>query len=143
MFGEKLKKKYALTDKGLVNTKKGAFWTVIVNLIMMAGMGILFFMMQQYMDTLVTGAALPKVWFFLLLLLAFVVVPGTFGAYGLFLQGAKEAGAMRAALLNTAEPVTATIATVLWLKTSFTAAELIGFALILAMVFLTTGEDQS
>lgn len=74
MFGEKFKKKYALTDKGLVNTKKGAFWTVIVNLIMMAGMGILFFMMQHYMDTLVTGAALPKVWLFLLLLLAFVVL---------------------------------------------------------------------
>ncbi|MBR3551848.1 MAG: ABC transporter ATP-binding protein [Clostridia bacterium] len=74
MFGEKFKKKYALTDKGLVNTKKGAFWTVIVNLIMMAGMGILFFMMQKYMDTLVAGAALPKVWLFLLLLLAFVVL---------------------------------------------------------------------
>ena len=74
MFGENFKKKYALTDKGLSNTKKGAFWTVIVNLIMMAGMGILFFMMQQYMDTLVTGAALPKVWLFLLLLLAFVVL---------------------------------------------------------------------
>ena len=74
MFGEKFKKKYALTDKGLVNTKKGAFWTVIVNLIMMAGMGILFFMMQKYMDTLVAGAALPKVWLFLLLLLAFVAL---------------------------------------------------------------------
>ena len=74
MFGENFKKKYALTDKGLVNTKKGAFWTVIVNLIMMAGMGILFFMMQKYMDTLVAGAALPKVWLFLLLLLAFVVL---------------------------------------------------------------------
>ncbi len=74
MFGEKFKKKYALTDKGLSNTKKGAFWTVIVNLIMMAGMGILFFMMQKYMDTLVVGAALPKVWLFLLLLLAFVVL---------------------------------------------------------------------
>jgi len=74
MLGEKFKKKYALTDKGLVNTKKGAFWTVIVNLIMMAGMGILFFMMQKYMDTLVAGAALPKVWLFLLLLLAFVAL---------------------------------------------------------------------
>ncbi len=74
MFGEKFKKKYALTDKGLSNTKKGAFWTVIVNLIMMAGMGILFFMMQKYMDTLVAGAALPKVWLFLLLLLAFVAL---------------------------------------------------------------------
>ena len=77
-----------------------------------------------------------------ILLLAFVIVPGTFGAYGLFLQGAKDAGAMRAALLNTAEPVTATIATVLWLKTSFSVAELVGFALVLAMVFLTTGKEQ-
>ena len=50
--------------------------------------------------------------------------------------------AMRAALLNTAEPVTATIATVLWLKTSFSVAELVGFALVLAMVFLTTGKEQ-
>ena len=37
MFGEKFKKKYALTDKGVLNTKKGAAWTVVVNLIMMAG----------------------------------------------------------------------------------------------------------
>ena len=74
-------------------------------------------------------------------LLAFVVVPGTFGAYGLFSQGAKDAGAMRASLLNTAEPVMATVSTVLWLKTSFTPAELIGFALVIAMVFLTAGEE--
>ena len=52
MLGENLKKKYALTDKGVLNTKKGAAWTVVVNLIMMAGMGILYFMMREYMDTL-------------------------------------------------------------------------------------------
>ena len=74
MFGENLKKKYALTDKGLLNTKKGAAWTVIVNLIMMAGMGILYLMMQTYMDTLTDGAALPNAWLFVGLLLAFIVL---------------------------------------------------------------------
>ena len=74
MSGENLKKKYALTDKGVLNTKKGAVWTVIVNLIMMAGMGILYLMMQNYMDTLTDGAALPNAWLFVGLLLAFVVL---------------------------------------------------------------------
>ena len=30
MFGEAFKRKYALTDRGVENTKKGTFWTVIV-----------------------------------------------------------------------------------------------------------------
>ena len=74
MFGEKLKKKYALTDKGLKNTKTGAAWTVVVNLIMMAGMGILYFLMQGYMHTLTDGAALPNAWIFLALVAVFVVL---------------------------------------------------------------------
>lgn len=74
MFGENLKKKYSLTDKGVLNTKKGAAWTVIVNLIMMAGMGILYFMMREYMGTLTDGAALPNAWLFVGLLLAFVAL---------------------------------------------------------------------
>ena len=74
MMGEQLKKKYALTDKGLANTKKGAAWTVVVNLTMMAGMGILYYLMQGYMDTLTSGAPLPKAWIFLGLVAAFVVL---------------------------------------------------------------------
>ena len=74
MMGEKLKRKYALTDKGLRNTKVGAAWTVVVNLIMMAGMGILYFLMLEYMNTLTEGAALPKTWVFLVLVAAFVLL---------------------------------------------------------------------
>jgi len=74
MMGEKLKKKYALTDKGLKNTRIGAAWTVIVNLTMMAGMGILYFMMKGYMDTLTKGAALPNAWIYIGLVAAFVVL---------------------------------------------------------------------
>ena len=74
MMGRKLQKKYALTDKGLRNTRIGAAWTVVVNLIMMAGMGILYFLMQGYMDTLTNGAALPDAWIFVGLVAAFVVL---------------------------------------------------------------------
>ncbi|MBQ8943676.1 MAG: ABC transporter ATP-binding protein [Clostridia bacterium] len=74
MFGENLKNKYALTDKGIKNTKAGAAWTVIVNLIMMAGMGILYLMMRGYINTLTEGAALPKTRFFIVLLTAFVIL---------------------------------------------------------------------
>jgi len=74
MIGKKLKKKYALTDKGLANTKKGAFWTVVVNLMMMAGMGILYFLMDGYMKTLTEGADLPNALLFAGLVIAFVIL---------------------------------------------------------------------
>ena len=41
------------------NTKKGAFWTVIVNLVVMGGMGILYLLMYGLMGTLTDGAPLP------------------------------------------------------------------------------------
>jgi len=69
--------------------------------------------------------------------LVFVVVVGTFGSYALFLQGVHDAGSMRAALLGTSEPIAATVSTVLFLGTAFTPVDLLGFALILAMVYLT------
>ncbi|MBR6411130.1 MAG: ABC transporter ATP-binding protein, partial [Clostridia bacterium] len=74
MLGSKLQRKYALTDKGLKNTKAGMAWTVVVNLTMMAGMGILYFMMQGYMNTLTNGAALPSPWLFAGLVAAFVIL---------------------------------------------------------------------
>ena len=74
MFGEKFKRKYALTDKGLKNTKKGAFWTVIVNLVMMGGVGILYYMMNGSMGTYENGSSLPNVWLFIGLAVAFLVL---------------------------------------------------------------------
>ena len=74
MMGSKLQKKYALTDKGLRNTRVGAAWTVVVNLLMMAGMGILYFLMQKYMHTLTGGDALPNAWLFIGLVAVFVVL---------------------------------------------------------------------
>lgn len=72
MFGKNFQRKYALTDQGIRNTKKGAFWTVIVNLIVMGGVGILFQLMSGFMDTLTEGKPLPASPMILMLLVLFV-----------------------------------------------------------------------
>ena len=58
MFGAKFQRKYALTDQGVQNTKKGTFWTVIVNLVVMGGVSILYLVMSGLMETL-AGGVLP------------------------------------------------------------------------------------
>lgn len=74
MFGRNFQRKYALTDQGVRNTKKGAFWTVIVNLIVMAGIGILYFMTAGFMDTLTNGAPLPGTALPVILVILFVLL---------------------------------------------------------------------
>lgn len=74
MFGKNIMRKYALTEKGLSNTKKGAFWTVIVNLVIMVGVGILYFMMDRFMDVQINGVVLPSIWLFIGLAVAFVLL---------------------------------------------------------------------
>ena len=70
------------------------------------------------------------------LLVAFIVVFGTVVTFALFLQGIRDAGAVRASILSVTEPVSAAILAFFWLGTAFTAADLLGFAAILATVFL-------
>lgn len=74
MFGRNFQRKYALTDQGVRNTKKGAFWTVIVNLIVMAGIGTLYFMTAGFMDTLTNGAPLPGAELPVILVILFVLL---------------------------------------------------------------------
>ena len=74
MFGKNFQRKYALTDQGVKNTKKGAFWTVIVKLVVMGGRGILYLLMYGLMGTLTDGAPLPGPALFLGLVIAFVIL---------------------------------------------------------------------
>jgi len=74
MFGENFKRKYALSDKGVINTKKGMLWTVVVNLIVMGGVGILYLLMMQLMDTLVVGSPLPNALLFIVLIIVFLIL---------------------------------------------------------------------
>ena len=74
MFGKDFQRKYALTDQGVKNARQGTVWTVIVNLVVMGGMGILYLMMTKFMDTLTAGAPLPGALVFILLVAAFVIL---------------------------------------------------------------------
>lgn len=69
-------------------------------------------------------------------LIAFTIVGGTFGAYWLYMAGVMRVGSMRATMLGTSEPVMATVSSVVWLGQVFAPTDLLGFLLILTMVFL-------
>ena len=74
MFGKDFQRKYALSDQGVKNAKLGTLWTVIVNLVVMGGMGVLYVMMRGFLATLTDGAPLPRAGEILILVLAFLLL---------------------------------------------------------------------
>ena len=74
MFGKKFQRRYALSDQGIKNTKQATFWTVIVNLVVMGGMGILYLMMKHFSDTLIDGAPLAGALPVIALVIVFVIL---------------------------------------------------------------------
>lgn len=67
---------------------------------------------------------------------------GTIFAYTLYLQGVADIGAVRASMLASIEPVSATLFSVFWLHTQFQWIDLVGFVCILATVFLLAKKEQ-
>jgi len=74
MFGKDFQRRYALSDQGMKNTITGTVWTVITNLIVMGGMGLLYLLMGRFMNTLTDGAPLPGAAVIMLLVLAFLAI---------------------------------------------------------------------
>ena len=74
MFSKKFQRKFALTDQGVENTKKGTFWTVIVNLVVMGGVSILYLLMSGFMRILPEGKHLPGVVSAVGLVILFVIL---------------------------------------------------------------------
>ena len=74
MFGKAFQRKYALSDQGVKNAKAGTFWTVVVNLVVMGGMGILYFMMKGLLAVLTDGAPLARALPILLMVLSFLLL---------------------------------------------------------------------
>ena len=74
MFSKNFQRKYALTDQGVKNVKKGAFWTVIVNLVVMGGMSILYLLMYGLMGTLTDSRPLPNAALLLGLVVVFLIL---------------------------------------------------------------------
>ena len=69
-------------------------------------------------------------------LLSVIVLVGTVLSFSLFMQGIHDAGPVRTSILSVTEPVSAALLAFFWLGTQFTTADLIGFAAILATIFL-------
>lgn len=72
MFGENFKRKYALTHQGVQNVKKGTFWTVVVNIVVMGGISILYLLMNHLVSLLIKNQAEMNVLVIIGLLIVFV-----------------------------------------------------------------------
>lgn len=65
-----------------------------------------------------------------------IVIIGTVVSFSLFMLGIRDAGPVRASMLGVTEPLSAAVFSAVWLGTSFSVADLIGFAAITATMFL-------
>ena len=72
MFGKEFKRKYALTEKGVQNVKKGTFWTVIVNIVVMGGVSVLYLLMKDLTAVFIGNQTEMNTITILILLVAFV-----------------------------------------------------------------------
>lgn len=70
------------------------------------------------------------------LAMAAIVLFGTVLSFTLFMQGIQDVGPVKSSMLAATEPVSATVFSAVWLGTAFSAVDLMGFAAIIATIFL-------
>ena len=66
-----------------------------------------------------------------------VIVVGTVVAYNLYLMGVNLIGPVKAGMIAAIEPVAAAVFSFLFVGTSFTFWDVVGFALIISTVFIS------
>jgi len=67
---------------------------------------------------------------------AFIIIFGTLIPFYAYLSAVKIIGGQKTSLLASAEPLSATILAVLWLKVSFSAMDWLGSLCIISTIFL-------
>lgn len=70
------------------------------------------------------------------IMVGIISVIGTLVAFSLYLYGVSVIGAVKGSMIASVEPVSATVFSVLWLKSSFGVIDFIGFIFIMATVFI-------
>ena len=142
----------------LVITKEGLFWgimsavgaflytliprsimkkwgsTVVTGLGMLVGGIVLFVAVRAW--TIPVSMTLPM--FFVL---TAIIIIGTVIAFTLYLQGVNLLGPVKASMIASVEPVSATCFSAIFLGTTFQAMDLVGFACILITVFLLSSHS--
>ena len=71
-----------------------------------------------------------------------IVLVGTVLAFTMFLKGTNMVGPARGNMLGCVEPLVATICSAVFLKTVFKAMDFIGFAFIIATVFILAKAEK-
>lgn len=73
-----------------------------------------------------------------------LVLCGTVVGFSLYFQAVRDIGAAKSSLIASVETVSATVLAVVWLGTEFVPIDIIGFAFIVATVFiLANHSDES
>lgn len=65
---------------------------------------------------------------------AALVVLGTWCSYLFYMQGVREIGSLKTAMLSTVEPISATVLSALWIGVVFSPTDLASFAMIIIMM---------
>ncbi len=68
--------------------------------------------------------------------MAAIVVVGTVLAFTLYIMGVDRAGAVKASVASSIEPVSAAVISALWLGNSFAFADIVGFAAVISAVII-------
>ena len=77
------------------------------------------------------------------LAVAAIVVLGSVVSFSLIMQSIVDIGPSKSSMLASSEPLSAKVFSVLWLGTSFSGTDLIGFAAIISTIFLLTRPDKN
>lgn len=77
------------------------------------------------------------------LAMASIVILGTVVSFNAYLEGVRRIGAVRGSILASVEPISAALFAWALLGNTFTGTDIIGFALILATVFILAGEKEN
>lgn len=71
------------------------------------------------------------------------IVLGTVLSFSLIMRGMASIGPVRTSMMAASEPVTAAVLASLWLRTRFSPADLLGFACIVATIFLLAKPEKT
>lgn len=72
----------------------------------------------------------------LILSTAAIVIFGTVIAYAFYLEGIRIIGATKASIVSSIEPVSAAVISAVWLKSEFSATDIVGMAMIISTIFI-------
>ncbi len=102
---------------------------------MFIGGGVLFIMTKSWEAPMIPEPSCIAAFF------AMVVV-GTVITYTIYMAGVNRCGVVKASMLSTIEPVSATVIMVIWLKETFAFMDFIGFICIFITVFMLMKKEE-